>query len=99
GERVDRDARQCQQYRMVPAAGGKEVATSHPTPTRKAAEPMTVDSGHEVLLHEPAALRRSEAVLRDFVETSTIGLHWVGADGTILWVNQAELDLLGYAAE
>jgi PAS domain S-box-containing protein len=39
------------------------------------------------------------AVLRDFIETSTVGLHWVGADGTILWVNQAELNLLGYARE
>ena len=75
------------------------MATSDPTPTRKAPEPTTVDSGHEVLLHELAALRRSEAVLRDFIETSTIGLHWVVADGTILWVNQAELDLLGYARE
>ena len=28
-----------------------------------------------------------------------IGLHWVGADGTILWANQAELDLLGYTRE
>jgi PAS domain S-box-containing protein len=52
-----------------------------------------------VLLHELTALRRNEAVLRDFIETSTIGLHWVGADGTILWANQAELDLLDYARE
>ncbi len=51
------------------------------------------------LLRELQALRRSDAVLRDFIETSTIGLHWVGADGTILWANQAELDLLGYARE
>ena len=29
------------------------------------------------------AARRSEAILRDFIETSTISLHWVGADGTI----------------
>ncbi|HLK50702.1 MAG TPA: PAS domain S-box protein [Bryobacteraceae bacterium] len=49
--------------------------------------------------HELQALRRSEAVLRDFVETSTISLHWVGEDGTILWANQAELDLLGYTRE
>jgi PAS domain S-box-containing protein len=56
-------------------------------------------SEHDVLLHELTALRRSEAVLRDFIETSTIGLHWVGADGTILWANQAELDLLDYARE
>ena len=24
------------------------------------------------------------------------GLHWVGPDGTIVWANQTELDLLGY---
>jgi len=51
------------------------------------------------LLRELHALRRSEAALRDFVETSTIGLHWVGEDGTILWANQAELDLLGYTRD
>jgi PAS domain S-box-containing protein len=56
-------------------------------------------SEHDVLLHELTALRRSEAVLRDFLETSTIGLHWLGADGAILWANQAELDLLGYTRE
>ena len=55
-------------------------------------------ASNEALLRELQALRRSEAVLRDFIETSTIGLHWVGADGTILWANQAELDLLGYTA-
>ena len=51
----------------------------------------------DAVLRELQALRRSEAVLRDFIETSTIGLHWVGADGKILWANQAEVDLLGYA--
>ena len=51
------------------------------------------------LWHEVQALRGSEAALRDFVETATIALHWVGADGTILWANQAELDLLGYTRE
>ena len=53
----------------------------------------------DALLRELQALRRSEAVLRDFVETSTIGLHWVGADGAILWANQSELDLLGCTRE
>src|SRR5262249_57268792 len=84
---------------MVPRVGRKRRGNLTPTAQYKAAEPTTGDSGKEVLLHELAALRRSEAVLRDFIETSTIGLHWVGADGTILWVNQAELDLLGYARE
>ncbi|MDB6006470.1 MAG: domain S-box, partial [Prosthecobacter sp.] len=45
------------------------------------------------------ALRRSEANLRDFVDHATVGLHWVGPDGIIIWANQAELDMLGYTSE
>ncbi|HEX3246851.1 MAG TPA: MEDS domain-containing protein, partial [Chloroflexota bacterium] len=44
-------------------------------------------------------LRRSERELRDFVENATEGLHWVGADGRIIWANRAELELLGYTAD
>lgn len=36
---------------------------------------------------------------QDFLEHATEGLHWVGPDGTILWANQTELDLLGYSHE
>jgi PAS domain S-box-containing protein len=46
-----------------------------------------------------AARRRSEEVLRDFVDNATVGLHWVLADGTIEWANDAELNLLGYTRE
>jgi PAS domain S-box-containing protein len=46
-----------------------------------------------------AARRRGEQLLRDFVDNATIGLHWVLADGTIEWANEAELKLLGYAPE
>jgi PAS domain S-box-containing protein len=46
-----------------------------------------------------AQLCRREQQLSDFVNNGAIGLHWVGADGTILWANQAELDLLGYSQE
>jgi PAS domain S-box-containing protein len=42
------------------------------------------------------ALRRRERDLADFLENAVEGLHQVGADGTILWANKAELDLLGY---
>ena len=45
------------------------------------------------------ALRIAEENLRDFVDNATLGLHWVGADGIILWANRAELELLGYTAE
>jgi PAS domain S-box-containing protein len=44
-------------------------------------------------------LRQSERKFRDFVETSSVALHFVGPDGIIEWANQAELDLLGYTAE
>ncbi|HEY0728896.1 MAG TPA: PAS domain S-box protein, partial [Pyrinomonadaceae bacterium] len=42
------------------------------------------------------ALRRSQSELTDFFDNASVGLHWVGADGTILRANQAELDMLGY---
>lgn len=44
-----------------------------------------------------ALLRRREAELSAFVETSSLGLHWVDANGIITWANQAEMDLLGYS--
>ena len=44
-------------------------------------------------------LRFERDDLRDFLENAAVGLHWVGEDGTILWANQAELDLLGYTRE
>jgi PAS domain S-box-containing protein len=46
-----------------------------------------------------SALRQRERELTDFIENATVGLHWVGADGTILWANRAELEMLGYEAE
>ncbi len=41
-------------------------------------------------------LSQSEAELTDFFDNASTALHWVGEDGKILRVNQAELDLLGY---
>ena len=45
------------------------------------------------------ALQRSEQLLTDFFENAAVGLHWVGPDGTVLRVNQTELNLLGYTRE
>jgi PAS domain S-box-containing protein len=42
------------------------------------------------------ALLRRERELADFVENAAEGLHRVGRDGTILWANKAELQMLGY---
>jgi PAS domain S-box-containing protein len=44
-------------------------------------------------------ISQRERELADFVENAAVSLHWVAADGTILWANQTELDLLGYTRE
>ena len=86
---------------LVPQAHpGNDSAAGAPKSRRDAevAAPEDIEDG-SALWRELQALRRSEASLRDFVESSTTSLHWVGPDGTILWANQAELNLLGYARE
>jgi PAS domain S-box-containing protein len=50
-------------------------------------------------MHADDELRRRERELTDFFENATVGLHWVGPDGTILWTNRAELEMLGYTRE
>jgi PAS domain S-box-containing protein len=45
-----------------------------------------------------ASVFQSQQDLSDFVENAVVCLHWVAADGTIIWANQAELDLLGYTS-
>jgi DNA-binding NtrC family response regulator len=42
------------------------------------------------------ALRRSQYDLNDFFENAPMSLHWAAPDGTILRVNAAGLNLLGY---
>ncbi|HSU16259.1 MAG TPA: PAS domain S-box protein [Longimicrobium sp.] len=44
-------------------------------------------------------LRRQAEDLEDFFENASLGMHWVGHDGTILRANRAELEMLGYPAE
>jgi len=44
-------------------------------------------------------LNRHREQLRDFLENAVLGLHWVGPDGTILWANRAEMEMLGYCEE
>ena len=63
---------------------------------REEVEQALRESLKELRLKEEA-LRSREEQLRDFVENATVGLHRVASDGTILWANRAELDLLGYS--
>ncbi len=48
---------------------------------------------------ENEQLRLKVDELYDFIENGSLPLHWVDGNGIIIWANQAELDLLGYAKE
>jgi PAS domain S-box-containing protein len=55
---------------------------------------------HEWALRDSEAkVRRQAAQLSALLETAAVGMHRVGPDGTILWVNDAELDMLGYTRD
>jgi PAS domain S-box-containing protein len=41
-------------------------------------------------------LRKREQELAEFLDRASVGIHKVGADGTILYANHAELQMLGY---
>jgi len=95
------------EYRGETISRRKDGQTRH---VELSAFPMRNDSGevvcyvgikHDMTERKRAEeeLRRREAELTDLFENAAIGLHWVGPDGVILRVNQAELDLLGYTRE
>jgi PAS domain S-box-containing protein len=44
-------------------------------------------------------LKRTKEELQDFLENASVGIHWVNEEGTILYVNRAELELLGYSKD
>jgi two-component system, cell cycle sensor histidine kinase and response regulator CckA len=68
----------------------EEVAVEAEMAAQQAAESLARE------LEADRALRQREAELADYFETAPIPMHWVAEDGTILRVNQAELNLLGY---
>ena len=43
--------------------------------------------------------RERDAELLDFFQNAPIAMHWLSADGTILWANNTELRVLGYSEE
>ena len=45
------------------------------------------------------ASRRAEQEFRDFVDNASVGMHWVGPDGIVLWANRTEMDMLGFTQE
>jgi PAS domain S-box-containing protein len=73
----------------------------HVVDFRRHAQNLETEIAHRkelerALVDALAERRRAENDLRDFLENATIGIHRVGPDGTILWANRAELEMLGY---
>ena len=44
-------------------------------------------------------IERTNRHLTDYLENASVCLNWTGPDGTILWANRAELNLLGYSRD
>jgi hypothetical protein len=38
-------------------------------------------------------------IVHDFVVNGALGIHWVQADGTIAWANDADMAICGYSAD
>jgi len=47
------------------------------------------------LRNRETILREKDAQLNDFMEDASVGLQWLGMDGTILWTNPATREILG----
>jgi PAS domain S-box-containing protein len=78
------------------------MASHDHDPEDEALRSVTLENAQTILAFRQRAeqaLRGSDAVLVDFFENASVGLHCVGPDGTILRVNQAELKLLGYSRD
>src|SRR4051812_14105454 len=93
-----RPARGSEQFKHPDDASQTDESQPSTAPLVNVTESLLLKHCEEREHDEAALLRRTEE-LTDFVENATVGLHWVGPDGTILWANRAELDLLGYTCE
>ncbi len=60
---------------------------------------MTIERITNLPAGAPASTAADAEAFRDFFENAPIAMHWLGADGTILRANAAELESLGYTAE
>jgi PAS domain S-box-containing protein len=88
----------CAAHQHVSASGhgiGRANRTSATSATLEQRN-RALEAEVERLRESERTLLRREKELTDFIENAAEGLHRVGADGTILWANPAELQMLGY---
>jgi PAS domain S-box-containing protein len=101
-ESICRGARATLEFEVIGLKGQRRRIETHAAPFRtQDGTILHLATTRDVTERSRAEqlLRESERKFRDFVETSSVALHFVGPDGIIEWANQAELDLLGYTAD
>src|SRR5258706_11045031 len=57
------------------------------------------ERAEQELIETQEELRRSQQELTEFIENAAVAMQWVGPDGTILWANRNQLEMLGHTAE
>ena len=62
-------------------------------------QPNDLERSLRELRAREEGLRRTLDELYDFVDNAGVALHRLAPDGTILWANRADLELLGHAEE
>jgi PAS domain S-box-containing protein len=50
-------------------------------------------------MEQTSGFVRTEREMADHLDNGVVGLHWVSADGIILWANRADYEPLGYTCE
>ncbi|HEY4231839.1 MAG TPA: ATP-binding protein [Lacipirellulaceae bacterium] len=78
-------------------SGSRDQRLREITLLQQKAQSLEAEIVHRQEIEELLCVRQRE--LSDFFENAIEGLHKVGPDGTILWANKAEYNLLGYTAE
>ncbi|KAL7505013.1 hypothetical protein ACHAXN_002554 [Cyclotella atomus] len=53
----------------------------------------------DMLNDDESSNRARDLELIDFFQNAPIAMHWLNGNGTVLWANQTELNVLGYTAE
>lgn len=54
---------------------------------------------HDIDEPKKSKSERQRQDLQDYVDTVAVGIHWVDANGIILWANTTELHMLGYTPD
>jgi PAS domain S-box-containing protein len=84
---------------MAISTDPRRTASDHASLARLQRRIAALERENAALREREAAWRLRERDLTDFVDNAVVGLHKVAADGTIVWANSADWELLGYTRE